>query len=86
MSEKQIAALKEEVDLVDGVSPCILTGKVAKIGSNCVEVMKDHVVEKKYQQPRPAEQEGVDMWMPIPIMCAEPSSPTYAPNSPIYDP
>ena len=80
------AALKEEVDMVDGVSPCILTGKVAKIGSNCVEVLKDHVVEKKYQQPRPSEEEGVDMWMPIPILCPQPSSPTYAPNSPTYDP
>lgn len=72
------AALKEEVDPVDGVSPCILAGKVAKLGSNTVTVMKDLVVEKKYKVDPPKEEEGADMWMPIPSMCP---SPTYAPNA-----
>lgn len=73
------AALKEEVDLVDGVSPCILTGKVAKIGSNCVDIVKDHIMEKKYEQPRPSEEEGADMWIPIPTMPV-PGTPTYSPQ------
>ncbi len=81
------AALKGEVDMVDGVSPCILTGKVANIGSNCVQVLKDHIMEKKYQQPRPSEEEGVDMWVPIQTMPKtqpyRPASPTYSPN---YEP
>ena len=84
------AALNEEVDMVDGVSPCILTGKVAKLGSNCVQVVKDHVLERKFEQPRPSEEEGVDMWMPIQTMPASPkvfpSSPTYAPGTPTYSP
>lgn len=79
------AALKEEVDMVDGVSPCILTGKVAKLGSNCVEVVKDHIMEKKYEQPRPSEEEGADMWVPIQTMPV-PGTPTYSPSySPTYD-
>ena len=81
------AALNEEVDLVDGVSPCILTGKVAKLGSKCVHVVKDHVTEKKYEQPRPSEEEGADMWMPIQTMPTDrPSSPTYDPGTPTYSP
>ena len=72
------AALKEEVDPVDGVSPCILAGKVAKLGSNTVTVMKDLVVEKKYKVDPPKEEEGADMWMPIPNMCP---SPTYDPGN-----
>ena len=60
------AALKEEIDTVDGVSPCILTGKVANIGSQRCTVMKDHVLEKKYQQTRPQDLDGVDMWCPLP--------------------
>ena len=81
------AALKEEVDPVDGVSPCILAGKVAKLGSNTVTVLKDHVIEKMYKVDRPSEQAGVDMWMPVPLGFA-PSSPTYDPGpaSPTYMP
>ena len=60
------AALKEETDAVDGVSSCILTGKVANIGSQRCTVLKDHVLEKKYQQTRPQDLDGVDMWMPLP--------------------
>ena len=62
------AALKEEVDHVDEVSACILTGKCAKLGANTVTVMKDHVMEKKYQVERPKEDEGADMWIPIQTM------------------
>ena len=47
------AALNEEVDPVDGVSPCILAGKVAALGSNTVTVMKDHVMEKKWKVDPP---------------------------------
>jgi len=65
------AALKEEVDSVDGVSPCILTGKVANIGGQRCTVLKDHVMEKKYQITRPAEEAGVDMWMPLPSFDCE---------------
>ena len=65
------AALKEEVDTVDGVSPCILTGKVANIGGQRCTVMKDHVLEKKYQQVRPQDLDGVDMWMPLPSFVAD---------------
>jgi hypothetical protein len=90
------AALKEEVDHVDEVSACILTGKCAKLGANTVTVMKDHVMEKKYQVERPKEDEGVDMWIPIPQMLAEePSMSLTPPNkkvkissslSPKYEP
>jgi hypothetical protein len=62
------AALKEEVDRVDEVSACILTGKCAKLGANTVTVLKDHVMEKKYQVERPKEDEGADMWIPIQTM------------------
>ena len=88
------AALNEEVDHVDEVSACILTGKCAKLGANTVTVMKDHVMEKKYQVERPKEEEGADMWMPIPSMVETEMSPT-SPNkkmkieqsmSPKYDP
>lgn len=65
------AAMKEEVDHVDEVSACILTGKVAALGGNTVTVMKDHIVEKKYQIKRPEEEEGVDMWMPVQWMSSE---------------
>ena len=60
------AALKEETDTVDGVSPCILTGKVANIGSQRCTVLKDHVLEKKYEITRPQDMDGVDMWCPLP--------------------
>ena len=84
------AALKNVTDPVEGVSACILTGKVAALGSNTVTVLKDHVMEKKYKVDPPVE-EGVDMWMPMPFMGVAqapqaPQSPTYAPNSPTYDP
>ena len=84
------AALNEEVDPVDGVSPCILAGKVAALGSNTVTVMKDHVMEKKWKVDPPKEPEGVDMWMPVPLDFG-PSSPTYdpmdiEPQSPTYMP
>lgn len=72
------AALKEEVDPVEGVSPCILAGKVAKLGSNTVTVLKDHVMEKKWKVDPPKEPDGVDMWMPMALDFG-PSSPTYAP-------
>jgi len=65
------AALKDEVDTVDGVSPCILTGKVANIGSQRCTVIKDHVIEKKYQQTRPQDLDGVDMWVPLPSFVAD---------------
>tara|TARA_B100000963_G_C22593457_1_gene656663 strand:- start:786 stop:1847 length:1062 start_codon:yes stop_codon:yes gene_type:complete len=89
------AALNEEVDPVDGVSPCILAGKVAALGSNTVTVLKDHVMEKKWKVDPPKEPEGVDMWMPVPLdfgptdpMDIGPSSPTYdpGPQSPTYMP
>ena len=86
------AALKEEVDSVDGISPCILTGKVARIGSKCCTVMKDHVLEKKYQITRPDDEAGVDMWMPLPSFVCSPEdskrrkveskSPKYSAHSP----
>jgi len=78
------AALNNVVDPVKGVSACILTGKVAALGSNTVTVLKDHVMEKKYKVDPPVE-EGVDTWMPLQTFF-EPQSPTYAPNSPSYAP
>ena len=95
------AALKDDVDHVDEVSACILTGKVAALGGNVVTVLKDHVVEKKYAVVRPLKEEGVDMWMPVPWMSGgmpKPTSPTYSPgisgvkrpkhgpSSPVYTP
>ena len=92
------AALKDDIDHVDEVSACILTGKVAALGGKVVTVMKDHVVEKKYQVERPLKEEGVDMWMPVQWMSSEAqsTSPTYSPNlnkrlkcgpsSPVYTP
>ena len=65
------AALKEEIDTVDGVSPCILTGKVANIGGQRCTVLKDHVLEKKYQILRPEEEAGVDMWCPLPSFVSD---------------
>jgi len=87
------AALNEEVDPVDGVSPCILAGKVAALGSNTVTVLKDHVMEKKWKVDPPKEPDGVDMWMPVPLEFG-PSTPTYdpmdidtpRPQSPTYAP
>lgn len=77
------AALKGEVDPVDGVSPCILTGKTASLGSNTVTVMKDHIVEKQYKV-EPPEEEWADDWVPQPMPFHEnvpyrPPSPTYMP-------
>jgi len=65
------AALKEEVDSVDGVSPCILTGKVANIGGQRCTVLKDLETESKYQQTRPQDMDGVDMWMPLPSFVSD---------------
>ena len=65
------AALKEEIDTVDGVSPCILTGKVANIGTQRCTVLKDHVLEKKYEQTRPQDLDGVDMWCPLPSFLSD---------------
>lgn len=86
------AALNEEVDPVDGVSPCILAGKVASLGSNTVTVLKDHVMEKKWKVDPPKEEEGADMWIPVPLDFGS-TSPTYDPmdidtgrQSPTYDP
>lgn len=87
------AALNEEVDPVNGVSPCILAGKVAALGSNTVTVLKDHVMEKKWKVDPPKEPDGVDMWMPVPLDFG-PSTPTYdpmdidtpRPHSPTYAP
>lgn len=60
------AALKNEVDRVDEVSSCILTGKVAHIGGQTVTVLKDHVIEKKYEVKRPSDEHvGVDLWEPV---------------------
>lgn len=80
------AALNEEVDPVDGVSPCILAGKVAKLGSNTVTVLKDHVMEKKWKIDPPKEEEGVDMWMPVPLDFNVPMQIDTGPMSPTYDP
>jgi hypothetical protein len=93
------AALNEEVDPVDGVSPCILAGKVAALGSNTVTVLKDHVMENMYKVDPPKEEEGADMWIPVPLDFRSnsptydpmdiddgPQSPTYAPQSPTYAP
>ena len=96
------AAMKEEVDHVNGVSPCILTGKVANIGSQRCVVMKDHVVEKKYEITRPQMMDGVDMWMPIQSFVSDSPddtenkkrrkvdqgslSPKYSAHSPVYEP
>jgi len=71
------AALNNEVDLVDGISSCVLTGRVAKLGANAVTVFKDHVVEKKWKIDPPQE-EGADTWIPESWMLA-PASPTYEP-------
>lgn len=83
------AALNEEVDPVEGVSPCILAGKVAKLGSNTVTVLKDHVMEKKWKVDPPKEPDGVDMWAPMALDFGQ--SPTYDPTvtgpaSPTYLP
>lgn len=78
------AALKNIVDPVDGVSACILTGKVAALGANTVTVLKDHVMEKKYKVDPPVEH-GVDTWMPLQTFFAQ-QSPTYVPQSPTSDP
>lgn len=80
------AALKEEVDPVDGVSPCILAGKVAALGSNTVTVLKDHVMEKKWKVDPPKEPEGVDMWMPVPLDFTDPMDIDTGPASPTYMP
>ena len=81
------AALNNTVDPVDGVSACILTGKVSALGSNTVTVLKDHVMEKKFKVD-PPEEEGVDNWVPLQDFFAPPApqSPTYAPHSPTYAP
>ena len=80
------AALKEEVDPVDGVSPCILAGKVAKLGSNTVTVLKDHVMEKKWKVDPPKEPDGVDMWMPMALDFNDPMDIDTGPTSPTYMP
>ena len=80
------AALNEEVDPVDGVSPCILAGKVAALGSNTVTVLKDHVMEKKWKVDPPREPDGVDMWMPVALDFTYPMDIDTGPASPTYMP
>jgi len=89
------AAVFKEVDPVEGVSECILTGQQIKMGSNAVTVIKDHVMEQTYQQPSPMSIDPFDMidsWMPASGFVEEqplyeiPLSPKYVPASPNYVP
>ena len=64
--------------------------------------MKDHVLEKKYEITRPQDEDGVDMWVPLPsFLSASPDdvhdnkrrkvpevslSPKYSAHSPKYAP
>jgi len=92
------AAVFKEVDPVEGVSECILTGQQIKMGSNAVTVIKDHVMERVYQKPSPMSIDPfdiVDSWMPTASHFVEETplydmpvqpSPGFAPPSPGFAP